>query len=55
MRAHSGKCHLFLSSKTPQVVSFGGKTMTFKTTEILSGIIIDSELNHLNSNMKQDE
>ena len=51
-RAHPGKCHLLLSSKTPQVISNSGTTITSRTAENLLGIIIDSELNfenHLNS------
>ena len=41
-----------LSSKTPQVVSISGMTITSSIAETLLGIMIDSELNfenHLNS------
>ena len=52
MRAHPGKCHLLLSSKTLQVKLISEMAKTFSTAETLLGIIIDSELkfeNHLNS------
>ena len=52
MRARPGKCHILLSSKTPQVVSISGTKVTSSTAVILLGIIIDSELyfkNHPNS------
>ena len=52
MRAHPGKFDLLPSSKTPQVVSISGTTITSNSAETLLGIIIDSELkfeNHLNS------
>ena len=48
MKANPGKCHLLLSTKSPEVVSIDGIQITSSTAETLLGIIIDSELNFEN-------
>ena len=48
MKANRGKCHLLLSTKSPEVVSIDGIQMTSSTAETLLGITIDSELNFEN-------
>ena len=48
MKANPGKCHLLLSTKSPEVVSIDGIQITFSTVETLLGIAIDSELNYEN-------
>ena len=48
MKANQGKCHLLLSTKSPEVVSIDGIQITFSTAETLLGITIDSELNFEN-------
>ena len=48
MRAHQEKCHLFLSSKPPQVVFIIGVTITSGSVESLLGIILGSERNFEN-------
>ena len=45
MKANPGKCHLLLSTKSPEVVSIDGIQIKFSTAETLLGITIDSELN----------
>ena len=45
MKANPGKCHLLLSTKSPDVVSIDGIQIKFSTAETLVGITIDSELN----------
>ena len=45
MKANPGKCHLLLSTKSPDVVSIDGIQIKFSTAETLLGITIDSELN----------
>ena len=45
MKANPGKCHLLLSTKSPEVVSIDGIQIKSSTTETLLGITIDSELN----------
>ena len=45
MKANPGKCHLLLSTKSPEVVSIDGIQITSSTAEILLGNTIDSELN----------
>ena len=48
MKADPGKCHLFLSTKNPVVVSVDGIQITSSTAETLLGINIGSELNFQN-------
>ena len=48
MKANLGKCHLLLSTKSPEVVSIDGRQITSSTAETLLGINIDSELNFEN-------
>ena len=48
MKANPGKCHLILSTKSPEVVFIDGIQITSSTTEFVLGIIIDSELNFEN-------
>ena len=45
MKTNPGKCHLLLSTKSPEVVSIDGIQITSSTAETLLGITIDSELN----------
>ena len=52
MKANPGKCHLLISTKSPEVVSVDGIKITSTTAETLLGITIDSELsfeNHLSA------
>ena len=52
MKASPGKCHLLLSTKSPEVVSIDEIQITSRTAETLLGITIDSELkfeNHLSA------
>ena len=42
MKANSGKCHLILSTKSPEVVSTGGTQISSSTAETLLSIINDS-------------
>ena len=58
MKANPGKCHLLLSTKSPEVVSIDGIQITSSTAETLLFITTDSELNfenHLICHMLQDE
>ena len=48
MKANPGKCHLLLSTKSPEVVSIDGIQITSSTAETLLDITIDSELNFEN-------
>ena len=48
MKANSGKCHLLLSTKSPEVASTDGIQITSRTSETLLGITTDSELNFQN-------
>ena len=48
IEANPGKCHLLLSTKSPEVVSIAGIQITSSTAETLLGITIDSELNFEN-------
>ena len=48
MKANPGKCHLLLSTKSPEVVSIDGIQITSSTAETLLGITIGSELNFEN-------
>ena len=48
MKANPGKCHLLLSTKSPEVVSIDGIQITSSTAETLLGITIDLELNFEN-------
>ena len=48
MKANPGKCHLLLSTKSPEVVSIDGIQITSSTAETLLGITIVSELNFEN-------
>ena len=48
LTANPSKCHLSLSTKSPEVVSIDGIQVTFSTAETLLGITIDSELNFEN-------
>ena len=48
MKANQGKCHLLLSTKSPEAVSIDGIQITFSTAETLLGITIDAELNFEN-------
>ena len=48
MKANPGKCHLLLSTKSPEVVSIDGIQITSSTAETLLGITIDSEINFEN-------
>ena len=45
MKANPGKCHLLLSTKSPEVVSIDRTQIKSSTAETLLGITIDSELN----------
>ena len=45
MKANPGKCHLLLSTKSPEVVSIDEIQIKSGTAENLLGITIDSELN----------
>ena len=48
MKANPGKCHVLLSTKSPDVVSIDGIQITSSTAETLLGITFDSELNFEN-------
>ena len=48
MKANPGKCHLLLSTKSPDVLSTDGIQITSSTAETLLGITNDSELNFEN-------
>ena len=48
MKANPGKCHLLLSTKSPEVVSIDGTQITSSTAETSLGITTDSELNFEN-------
>ena len=48
MKANPGKCHLLLSTKSPEVVSIDRIQITSSTSETLLGITSDSELNFEN-------
>ena len=48
MKAYPGKCHLLLSTKSPEVASIDGIQITCSPAETLLGINIDSELNFEN-------
>ena len=48
MKASPGKCHLLISTKSPEVVSIDGIQITSSTAETLLGITINSELNFEN-------
>ena len=48
MKASPVKCHLSLSTKSPEVLSIDGMQITSSTAETLLGITIDSELNFEN-------
>ena len=48
MKANPGKCHLLLSTKSPEVLSIDGTQVTSCTSETLLGITIDSHLNFEN-------
>ena len=48
MKANPDKCHLLLSTKSPEVVSIDGIQITTSTAETLLGITINSELNFEN-------
>ena len=45
MKANPGKCHLLLSTKSPEVASIDRTQIKSSTAETLLGITIDSELN----------
>ena len=45
MKANPGKCHLLLSTKSPEVISIDGIQIKSSTAKTLLGITIDSELN----------
>ena len=45
MKANPGKCHLLLSTKSPEVLSIDGIQMKCSTAGTLLGITIDSKLN----------
>ena len=45
MKGNPGKCHLLLSTKSPEVVSIDGIQINSSTAKTLLGITIDSELN----------
>ena len=45
IKANPSKCHLLLSTKSPEVVSIGGIQIKSSRAETLLGITIDSELN----------
>ena len=45
MKTNSGKCHLLLGTKSPEVVSIDGTQIKSSTAKTLLGITIDSELN----------
>ena len=45
MKANPGKCHLLLSTKSPEVVSIDGIQIKSSIRETLLGIVIVSELN----------
>ena len=42
MKANQGKCHLLLTTKSPEVVPIDGIQITSSTAETLLGIIIGS-------------
>ena len=42
MKANQGKCHLLLTTKSPEVVPIDGVQITSSTAETLLGITIDS-------------
>ena len=42
MKSNPGKCHLLLSTKSPEVVSIDGTQRKSSTAETLLGITIDS-------------
>ena len=48
MKANPGKCHLLLSTKSPEVVSIDGIQITSSTAETVLGITIDSQRNFEN-------
>ena len=48
MKANPNKCHLLLSTKSPEVVSIDRIQITSNTVETLVGITIDLELNFEN-------
>ena len=48
MKANPCKCHLLVSTKSPEVVSIDGIQITSSSAETLLGITIDSELNFEN-------
>ena len=48
MKANPGKCHLFLGTKRPEVISIDGIQITSSTAKTLLDITIDSELNFEN-------
>ena len=48
LKANPGKCHLSLSTKSLEVVSFDEIKITSSTVETILGVIIDSELNFEN-------
>ena len=48
MKTNPDKCHLFLGTKSPEVVSTDGIQITSSTAETLLGITIDSQLNFEN-------
>ena len=48
MKANPGKCHLLLSTKSPEVVSIDGIQITSSTAETQLGITKGSELNFEN-------
>ena len=48
MKANPDKCHLLLSTKSPEVVYIDGIQITTSTAETLLGITINSELNFEN-------
>ena len=48
MKAIPGKCHLFLGTKRPEVISIDGIQITSSTAKTLLDITIDSELNFEN-------
>ena len=48
MKANQGKCHLLLSTKSPEVVSIDGIQITSGIAETLLDITTESELNFEN-------
>ena len=48
MKASPGKCHLLVSTKSPEVASIDGIQITSSTAETLLGITTDLELNFEN-------